>query len=268
MKANGRRFNGRQSYPLVVWSGLLEHRERMGSAIWEFIWCLDRITREEDGIGFVNGRAPVKAQQIARDFRKMGDKTVDEQTVRVNLKKLKEEGYLRLRRTPYGQVIEVMNSLKFGIWAPCKRINKKPRSFTAELGKTPVLTRELSKTPGPELRKTPVTKKTQQTTRSKENPLYKKEGFSEFWKEYPRGEDKEDAAKVWVKIDPEEHPSIMAGLKRWKRCRQWQKDGGEFIVYAVRFLKKKKWKETPVDLQRQEAEHREEREMVKARVPA
>jgi hypothetical protein len=263
MRANKRQFNGKQSYPIPVWSGLLEHRERMGSAIWEFIWCLDRITQEENGVGFVNGRAPVKAQQIARDFKTMGDKTVDEQTVRVNLKKLKEEGYLRLRRTPYGQVIEVMNSLKFGIWAPCKRTNKKPRSFTAELGKTPVLTRELRETTGPELRKTPVTKKTQQKTRSKENPLYKKEGFSEFWKEYPRGEDKEDAAKVWAKIDPEEHPRIMAGLRLWKRSRQWQKDGGQFIVYAVRFLKKKSWKEIPVDLQRQEAGQREEREMVK-----
>ena len=266
MKANARRFNGKQSYPIVLWSGLLEHRDRMGSAIWEFIWCLDRITREENGIGFVNGGAPVRARQIARDFKTMGDKTVDEQTVRINLKKLKEEGYLRLRRTPYGQVIEVMNSLKFGIWAPCKRTNKKPRSFTAELGKTPVLTRELRKTPGPELRKTPVTKKTQQTTRSNTDSLYGKKGFSEFWKEYPRGDEKEEAAKIWAKIEPEEHPRIMAGLRLWKRSREWQNEGGRYAVYAVRFLKRKKWKETPIDLQPTEAGQGQEREMVKARI--
>ncbi len=267
MKANGRRFNGKQSYPIPIWNGLLEHRDRMGAAIWEFIWCLDRITQEKNGVGIVSGGAPVRAKQIAQDFVKESgekrggkgrNKTVDEDTVRINLKKLEKKGYLLLRRTPYGQVIKVPNSRKFGIWTPCKRTDENPDSLTGESRETPT----------PESRKTPETKKTQQTTRSKENPLYKKEGFPEFWKEYPREEDKEDAAKVWAKIEPEEHPSIMAGLKRWKRCRQWQKDGGEFIVYAVRFLKKKKWKETPVDLQRQEAEHREEREMVKARVPA
>jgi hypothetical protein len=200
----------------------------------------------------VNGGAPVKAERIARNLK------VSTRTVKQNLRRLTTEGYLKLRRTPYGNVIQVMNSSKFGIWAPHKRSEE---SF-------PSGHREVKNSSPPEVKNSSLTKKTQQTTRSKENPLYKKEGFSEFWEEYPRGEDKEDAAKVWAKIDPEEHPSIMAGLKRWKRCRQWQKDGGEFIVYAVRFLKKKKWKETPVDLQRQEAEHREEREMVKARVPA
>ncbi len=273
MKGGDRRFNGRPSYPLVVWSGLLEHRERMGSAIWEFIWCLDRITREENGIGFVNGGAPVRAKQIAQDFvkqpnEKRGGKnrneTVDEDTVRINLKKLKREGYLQLRRTPYGHVIEVMNSLKFGIWAPCKRVGKKPDSRVGENHNSAA--RESGKTPVPESGKTPETKKTQQTTRSKENPLYKKEGFSEFWKEYPRGEDKFDAAKVWAKIDPEEHHQVMAGLKRWKRSEQWQEEGGKFILYAVRFLRKERWKEIPMELQPTEAGQGQE--MVRARIPA
>ena len=99
----------------------------------------------------------MKAKTIARDFNKVGDKALDEDTVRVNLKKLQEEGYLRLRRTPYGQVIEVMNSLKFGIWTPCERTREKLDSPVRESGKTPV----------PESGKTPETKKTQQTTLSK-----------------------------------------------------------------------------------------------------
>ena len=276
-RGRDRKFNGKQSYPIVLWSGLLEHRDRMGSAIWEFIWCLDRITQEENGVGFVNGRAPVRARQIARDFKTRGGKTVDEDTVRVNLKRLKRKGYLRLRRTPYGQVIEVMKSLKFGIWAPCKRTRKKPDSLigessktsTPESGKAPTLARESGKTPVPESGKTPETKKTQQTTRSKKkNPLYEKEGFSEFWEEYPRTDAKKDAAKAWAKIGTEEHPQVMAALKRWKRSKQWQKNGGEYIPYARRFLNDEYWKEIPMDLQRQEAEQREEREMVRAKVPA
>jgi hypothetical protein len=83
----------------------------------------------------------------------------------------------------------------------------------------------------------------------KKNPLYEKEGFSEFWKEYPRGEDKLDAAGAWAKIDVEEHAQVMAGLKRWKRSEQWQQEGGRFILYAVRFLKKERWKEIPMGLQ-------------------
>ena len=94
------------------------------------------------------------------------------------------------------------------------------------------------------------------------------ENFKLFWKEYPRGEDKGEAAKVWAKIDPEEHPRIMAGLRLWKRSRQWQKDGGEFVLYAVRFLKKKRWEETPIDLQPTEAGQGQEHEMVRARIPA
>ena len=213
---------------------------------------MDRITQDRGEVGIVNGGAPVKAERIARNLK------VSTRTIKQNLRRLTTEGYLKLRRTPYGNVIQVMNSSKFGIWAPHKRSEES----------IPSGHREVKTSSPPEVKTSSLTKKTQQTTRSKKkNPLYEKEGFPEFWEEYPRGEDKEDAAKVWAKIDPEEHPSIMAGLKRWKRCRQWQKDGGEFVVYAVRFLKKKKWKETPVDLQRQEAEHREEREMVRAKVP-
>ena len=248
MRRNDRKFGERQSYPFPVWNGLLEHRKRIGPSVWEFLWCLDRITQDRDDVGIVNGGAPVKAERIARNLK------VSTRTIKQNLRRLTTEGYLKLRRTPYGNVIQVMNSLKFGIWAPHKRSEES----------IPSGHREVKTSSPPEVKTSSLTKKTQQTTRSKKkNPLYEKDGFAEFWKEYPRGEDKEDAAKVWAKIDPEEHPSIMAGLKRWKRCRQWQKDGGEFIVYAVRFLKKKKWKETPVDLQRQEAEQREEREMVK-----
>ena len=262
-RGRGRKFGEKQSYPLPLWSGLLEHRGRMGSAIWEYIWCLDRITQEKNGVGFVNGGAPVKAKQIARDF-KVRKETVNEETVRRNLQTLKEAGYLHLRRTPYGQVIKVTNSLKFGIWTQHKRTDRNLDSPHERTNKNvESLPRDSTKMSNPESTKVSETKKTQQTTRSKENPLYKKEGFSEFWKEYPRGEDKEDAAKVWAKIDPEEHPRIMAGLRLWKRSRRWQKEGGEYVLYAFRFLKKKQWEVTPPGLQPTEAEQGQEREMVK-----
>ena len=251
-RGKGRKFGEKQSYPFPVWNGLLEHRKRIGPSVWEFLWCLDRITQDRGEVGIVNGGAPVKAERIARNLK------VSTRTIKQNLRRLTTEGYLKLRRTPYGNVIQVMNSSKFGIWAPHKRSEES----------IPSGHREVKTSSPPEVKTSSLTKKTQQTTRSKKNPLYEKKGFPEFWKEYPRDEDKPDAATAWAKIEPEDHPQVIAGLKRWKRSRQWQKDGGEFILYAVRFLKKERWKEIPVDLQRQEAERSEEREMVRAKVPA
>ncbi len=117
-----RKYGDRASHAIPVWNGLLEHCERIGSAIWEFLWCLDKITEEEDGIGKVLGGAPVKAERITGDLKR--GKTV----VSKNLQRLKQEGYLKLRRTPYGYVIEVTNSLKFGIWRPWREAQKQQLS--------------------------------------------------------------------------------------------------------------------------------------------
>jgi hypothetical protein len=256
-----RRFGQKESFPFPLWNGLLEHRKRLGSAIWEFLWCLDKITAEKDGIGFVWHGAPVKARQVAADLQE------EERLARCNLQKLQRQGYVQLRRTPYGQVIEVPNSFKFGIWGEQKRTDNSGQSRVTQ--KVLSLGRDLPKKVSPDLPKNVHTKKTmQERPCKKKNPLYEKEGFSEFWKEYPRTDAKQRAAKAWAKIDLEEHPQVMAGLKRWKRSKKWQKDGGEYILYAVRFLNEERWKEIPMELQATEAGQGQEREMVRARTPA
>ena len=58
----------------------------------------------------------------------------------------------------------------------------------------------------------------------------------------------------------------MAGLKRWKRSRQWQEEDGKFILYAVRFLKKERWKAISMGLQPTEAGQGEDQQMVTARL--
>ena len=117
MVSRGRTYRGEPSRPIPVWNGVLEHRDRIGEALWEFLWCLDRITEERNGIGLVFGGAPVKLGRIVADLK--GDK----ESVRRHLKKLEKDKYIRMRRTPYGQVIEVLNSKKFGIWG-----KEKPQS--------------------------------------------------------------------------------------------------------------------------------------------
>lgn len=243
---NGRRFGARQSYPLPLWNGLLEHRGRMGSAIWEYIWCLDRITREENGIGFVNGGAPVKAKTIAKDF------DVNEETVKRNLQRLGKKGYIQLRRTPYGRVIQVMKSLKFGIWGPHKRGNRNVASEP----------REATKVLPPEATEMWRTKKTQQSTRSNKPPLTEAGGFLEFWQEYPRKEARKAAVRAWAKIRPGEVAELMAGLGIWKHSEQWRRGGVRYIPHPATFLNGERWKEPPAEIQRREAEP----EMVKARI--
>jgi hypothetical protein len=106
-----RSYRGKQSRVFPVWNGILEHRERIGDAIWEFLWCLDGITEETpDDIGKVQGGAPIKAEQIAAVLKRNPEAT------RKHLRTLRDEKYIRTRRTPYGLVIDVLHSKKFGIW--------------------------------------------------------------------------------------------------------------------------------------------------------
>jgi hypothetical protein len=112
-----RTYRGEQSRPIPVWNGILEHRDRIGEALWEFLWCLDRVTVERNEIGLIFGGAPVKLETI------VGDLKSDKESTRRHLKKLEAAKYIRTRRTPYGQVIEVLNSKKFGIWGKEKPQN-------------------------------------------------------------------------------------------------------------------------------------------------
>jgi len=122
---------------ITISNGLLkdQHRKRMGTAVWEFMWCIDKVTRiDEDGTGYVLGGKPIQLSELASIME------VGEDTVSINLSKLEAEGYIEKTRTPYGIVIKVFKAKKI--------FGKK-----SDLGKTPNL-RETSKTPNP-IEKTP-----------------------------------------------------------------------------------------------------------------
>jgi hypothetical protein len=119
-KPGDRKYRGGKSYPIPIWNGIFEHAGRIGEALWEFLWCIDKVTKERDGVGLVLGGAPVKLERIATDL------SCGKETARRHFKKLEKEGYIRTRRTPYGQVIEVLNSRKFGIWKPKKKPETQP----------------------------------------------------------------------------------------------------------------------------------------------
>jgi hypothetical protein len=111
-----RRYGGKQSYPIPVWNGIFDHRKKIGPAVWVFLWCLDRITKEEGGLGLVLGGSVISAEKIANDLQEC------DRTIRRHLKRLEEHMYINLRRTPYGFLITVTNSKKFNIWRSDKSV--------------------------------------------------------------------------------------------------------------------------------------------------
>lgn len=91
---------------IEVSNGLLqdEHQKRMGSCIWQFLWCLDKVTKiDQDGVGVVLGGKPVQLKDITGGHRV---------TVSRNLTHLEKEGYIKLTHTPYGIIIRVMKMKK------------------------------------------------------------------------------------------------------------------------------------------------------------
>jgi len=105
---------------IQISNGLLkdEHRSRMGSSVWEFMWLLDKVTRvDKDGTGWVLGGKPIKLKELV-----MG---LDEETVSRNLIKLEKEGYIKKIRTPYGISIRVFKARKIFN----QRINKNVESI-------------------------------------------------------------------------------------------------------------------------------------------
>ena len=277
MRRNDRKFGERQSYPFPVWSGLLEHRDRIKTAIWTYLWLLDKITTEKDGLGVVNYGKRVRVGDIATDL------SSDEKTIRIHLEVLVKGGYIKLRPARYGRVIEVCNSSKFGIWFPHWRAGNTP---DLRAGNLPDLDSQTERNARPDRKKRPTstqenaTEAVEQTvlTESENSPTQhsyaatdtlseRDEWFKKFWENYPKKRAKKTAERAWKKIKLCQVPAIFAAVERWKKTEEWKREGGRFIPYPATFLNDERWEDMPEELQRQEAERSEEREMVKARIP-
>lgn len=107
-QAKERKYGKNRSYPIPVWNGILEHCDRIGTAIWEFLWCLDKVTEEDEhGVGWCLGKTPIDSTRIARELKEHPN------TAYANLERLERFGYLVRPRTPRGYLIGVRNSRKF-----------------------------------------------------------------------------------------------------------------------------------------------------------
>lgn len=69
--------------------------------------------------------------------------------------------------------------------------------------------------------------------------------FSIFWELYPRRIAKKDARRMWDRIKPEAHPTILSALVEWRKI--WAAKELEFVPYPATWLFGERWEdELPV----------------------
>jgi hypothetical protein len=112
----GRTYGEKPSRPIYVWNGILEpkHRERIGPAIWLFLYFIDRTTKERpnkhnpDEIeGWVYGKMPLTLPRMASETG------LPVRTISAHLLRLECHGYIRTVRAPHGLIILVQKSGKW-----------------------------------------------------------------------------------------------------------------------------------------------------------
>ena len=85
--------------------------------------------------------------------------------------------------------------------------------------------------------------------RSPFKSLKQQERFDKFWNVYPKQRSKGQAEKTWIKINPDDEllDAMLSSIERWKRSKEWLKDGGQYIPYPSTWLNAKGWEdELPV----------------------
>lgn len=251
-KDHGRRYGDKRSYPLPLWNGVLEHRMRIGPALWVFLWLIDKVTSEDGGVGLVLGGQPIRLERLATDLEEA------ERSVTRHFKRLRAGGYIATQKTPYGIRVTLRNSCKFGVWSDAHRParlaghrtenpakngvtdGESPATFVRESRhfcppETPLLSASHAKNGVNKEDNAVDPAKTQQET----TPTT----FERFYAAYPRKKAPAAAERAWRRVKPEEVPALMAALERQKLSDQWRRDGGRFIPYPATWLNQRRWED-------------------------
>lgn len=119
-------------YYITISNGLLKdnHELRMGTAVWQFMWLIDKVTKIDDkGDGWVLGGKPINLTDIGKNRSKV--------TISRNLQRLKQENYIEIKHTPYGMIIKVKKAKKrFAKNVNPRNENDKPRFRNDKPNKT------------------------------------------------------------------------------------------------------------------------------------
>lgn len=97
------------SFALKIWSGLFKkkHWSKMGNAIWLFCMFIDKVTKEENGKGYVLGGKPVKYEDFASEM------PISQRQYLRMMDTLRDNGYIHTTQTPHGLKVVIHKSKKF-----------------------------------------------------------------------------------------------------------------------------------------------------------
>jgi len=86
-----------------------------------------------------------------------------------------------------------------------------------------------------------------QKQKAEAKPSTTADGFAAFWESYPKKQGKGAALKAWRAIHPstELRDTIAASVEAQRTCRQWLKDGGQFIPNPATWLRQQRWEDAP-----------------------
>lgn len=73
------------------------------------------------------------------------------------------------------------------------------------------------------------------------------EGFEEFASEYPRQVAMSQARKVWDALAPDAalRKRMLTAVRAWARSPEWQRNAGQYIPKATRWLREERWDDLP-----------------------
>lgn len=69
--------------------------------------------------------------------------------------------------------------------------------------------------------------------------------FVDFWKAYPKHQDKQNALKAFKKLNPDQAlvDQMIKSINAWKQSDQWTKDGGQYIPMPTTWLNGRRWED-------------------------
>lgn len=84
-----------------------KHYERMGNAVWLYMWLIDKMTEISEGQGIVNNGHPINYAMVTENFGTMSERTYNRM-----IAELREAGYINTVRAKYGLYITINKAKK------------------------------------------------------------------------------------------------------------------------------------------------------------
>lgn len=114
----------------------------------------------------------------------------------------------------------------------------------------------------PQLNKEQPSKEQEEKKQTKKSPAESDMLFNRFWAAYPRKKGKQDAMSAWAKLNPDiALCRVMSAALKWqKQSEQWQSEGGQYIPYPAKWLRKRLWEDEPDELPAKSGAYNEEGE--------